>query len=312
MSYDLFFMKKCGESSNAEFDAWFASRPGYTVRHGQASYANEDTGVYFSFQLEHEQEPDPDDAAAGLGPRWASFNLNYVRPSVFALEALPELQAFVDTFKLTVRDPQIDGMGTGDFSADGFLRGWTCGNELGIRAILQSHGPNAIAATLPTARLHPIWRWNYGRRQLQETLGESVFVPQIMYARGETGVTTMCAWPDAIPVALPACEAIIIGREQPARGLFKRFRQPETQMILVDMRQVLPLLAKFPLKSDPIEYRLLDYPSPPAELTAFIASLPAGAALPDVLATDAIMDEELVQQTRAKLPAASTATDSAG
>src|SRR5690349_4007908 len=105
MSYDLYFLRRPEQAalSREEFSAYFANRPNYTVQGSQAWYANEDTGVYFSFgfgdgsdgvedEPEEDLEPPPDElTSTGL-----SFNINYFRPHFFGLEAEPELAAVVD------------------------------------------------------------------------------------------------------------------------------------------------------------------------------------------------------------------------
>src|SRR5205809_479293 len=141
MSYDLFFLKR--QASNAispeVITQYFRGRAHYTLQDQQFWYQNEDTGVYFSFDLtsggEQEKEsPEggPEAATAdGLEPVGLSFNINYFRPHFFGLEAEGELSALTSRFSLRVDDPQNEGMGRGDYSREGFLRGWNAGNVFG-------------------------------------------------------------------------------------------------------------------------------------------------------------------------------------
>ena len=99
----------------------------------QAWYQNDDTGVYFSFEL------------AATPSFWAQFIVNHMRPRFFILEALPEIESFVSTFGLTVHDPQIDGMGDGRFDSDGFIRGWAAGNETACATLAESGHPPPVA-----------------------------------------------------------------------------------------------------------------------------------------------------------------------
>jgi hypothetical protein len=87
VSYDLFFRARPGKTpaSAVDFANYFQSRPRYDADEEACFYSNEDTGVYFNFALGdtgNEDEPD-------LLP--ISFNINYVRPHIFGLEAEPEL-----------------------------------------------------------------------------------------------------------------------------------------------------------------------------------------------------------------------------
>lgn len=81
MSYDLFFRPALTEqpASPEDFIRYFAQRRHFTTKNGQSWYQNEDTGVYFSFEL----TPDEVDPA----PSWVQFNLNYARPRSFVVEA---------------------------------------------------------------------------------------------------------------------------------------------------------------------------------------------------------------------------------
>src|SRR5262245_29767647 len=147
MSYDLYFKSRSGEPSVSaeDFASFFRARPNYEVSEQQAIYQNEATGVYFIFDIgdEESEEEEP-----GLLP--LSFNLNYLRPHIFGLEAELELSTLVKQFDLLVSDAQIDGMNEGEYSADGFLRGWNTGNEFGYQSIL-SQSPDHQPMTLPTA-----------------------------------------------------------------------------------------------------------------------------------------------------------------
>lgn len=73
VSYDLFFRSNpAGKPINKNtFREYFSNRPRYQFEKRQAWYSNEDTGVYFAFEL-----PDPAEEQDGE-PRDASFNLNY-------------------------------------------------------------------------------------------------------------------------------------------------------------------------------------------------------------------------------------------
>ena len=117
----------------ASFDS-FKIVPLYVVQNQQAWYQNEDTGVYFSFEMRAPDEGEEDDPAAAYP---VSFNMNFFRPSFFALEAEPEFSRVVSDLDLVVLDPQNDGMGEGNFDPARFVSGWRKGNEFGYSAILR-------------------------------------------------------------------------------------------------------------------------------------------------------------------------------
>src|SRR6185295_3902350 len=68
------------------------------------------------------------------------------------------------------------------------------------------------------------WRWNYGRSDLEEQLGDEVFVPRITYVRRDGRVRSAAVWTDAIPIALPEVDLLLLVREElaPRKLLFLR------------------------------------------------------------------------------------------
>lgn len=208
MSYDLYFSAPRGPVSLADLEAYFRGRPHVEVDSGQVFYRHPDTGVYCSFDLAAREGHDVP----------CAFNLNYFRPHVFGLEVEPVLTHFVEHFALEVEDPQSDGMGSGAYSPEGFLRGWDAGNRFAHEAILAHQSPDALF-TLPRARLEAIWSWNLRRADLQRQLEVTLtpgFVPTLMFLVLPEcpDLVTVCAvWGDGMPIALPdvADQVILLG-----------------------------------------------------------------------------------------------------
>src|SRR5262249_47495192 len=136
---------------------------------GSVSYSNEGTGVYFHW---HWHEADDKGNAA-----FVAFEIDYFRPHTFGLEAADVLRPFVDHFRLVVEDPQPYGMGEGEFSEEGFLRGYNSQNRATSRGIA-AHGERVSGDYLrrcgvhwqPRARNRAYWQWNRGRRRLDSAL----------------------------------------------------------------------------------------------------------------------------------------------
>lgn len=289
MSYDLFFRTRDGSSLDTQALAdYFKQRPNYQVSEQQAIYENDATGVYFIFDIgDPGNEEDP-----GLAP--LAFNLNYMRPHVFGLEAEPEVRALVDHFGLLVSDPQIDGMGEGEFSTEKFLSGWNAGNEMGCRAIF-SRDPNHSAATMPTAQIEACWRWNMAKHALQETFDDSVFVPKLFFLRHGDGVRCAVVWPDGIPIAMPDSDLIVIQRKD---VLPKRFLFSNEDVVIAERAEVERMLQEFPVEQGALPYRLLDYEVVPESVLACLRSLTATKEKPEAVATDHILNAELVEMAR--------------
>lgn len=291
MSYDLYFNSRDGSKLSAQaFAEYFKQRPNYEVSDQQAIYQNEATGVYFIFDLGDVGNEDAPDLAP------LSFNLNYMRPHIFGLEAEPEIRALVEHFGLLVSDPQMNGMGESEYSTEGFLNGWNAGNEFGYKAIF-SQDPNRVAPTMPTARIEACWRWNLAKDALQASLGEDVFVPKLFFLRHGGEVKSAVAWPDGIPIAMPDSHLIAIQRKDilPKRFLFSR-----EDFVIAERAEIEAMLQEFPLEQGALPYRLLSYPSVPESAIACLRSLTATKEKPDAVGADEILNTELVEKARNK------------
>ena len=280
MSYDLFLRSPTSVNSSAEFDRYFSQRQNFSMKNGQAWYQNEDTGVYFSFELAEAGDETP--------ACWVHFNVNYARPRFFILEALPQVQSFVSTFGLTVLDPQIDGMGDGRFDPDGFIRGWEAGNEFGCLALAGTGHPRP--PTMPAELLNAAWQWNIDRQALQARVGEAAFVPQIMFVASKGSALSAAVWSDAIPVLLPTVDVIFLYRDAYAPRRFFR-RKPDVTFLEWDA--VEPVVQGYPVVPGPVPYRRLEYLSPPTPI-ATLFSQTAASVPRAVVAADSILESELV------------------
>jgi len=68
VSYDLFFLKRQASSSipPETIIQYFRERAHYAIQNQQFWYENEDTGVYFSFDLTSGADPDQDSPEGSL------------------------------------------------------------------------------------------------------------------------------------------------------------------------------------------------------------------------------------------------------
>jgi hypothetical protein len=199
VSYDLYITPKQFDFQ-AMFD-WLGWREHYEQGGSQVRYSNEDTGVYFSFDFY--DEPAQEEGEPPRKP-YIAFNLNYNRPHIFGLEAEPEVAAFLGQFESTIDDPQMEGMGDGPYSREGFLRSWNAGNRFGFRAAGSSSKPPPPWPADP-ALIEAIWKWNHGRKALQKTAGDQVFVPRITWflPEGASDPVPAVNWTDRVPTMIP-------------------------------------------------------------------------------------------------------------
>ncbi len=200
MSYDLYFSSSKPLSVDA-IKAWFGRRKHYQWSDDSAHYENPVSGVYFTFEVKSPEE--------------AYFNINFCRPHVFGLEAVDEVEAFVQEFGWSIDDPQSDGMGEGPFTREGFLRGWNSGNAFGCRSVL-SYNPGAASLSLPELTNRRVWQWNRAREAYQDLIGSvemmTCFVPTIyLLADSATPqkVQTAVIWGEAMEYTLPEVDLVL-------------------------------------------------------------------------------------------------------
>ncbi|MBX9571517.1 MAG: hypothetical protein K2X77_21675 [Candidatus Obscuribacterales bacterium] len=294
MSYDLSLIPRPGnEFSRSDFLEFFESRPNYVVQEDNATYMNDATGIYFTFDFTDGETEDLEAPEHLTGPHLA-FNLNYYRPHIFGLEAAIELSACIEHFNFTIDDPQNEGMGVGEFSEEGFLRGWNSGNFFAIKAIQNNAEYNAPPLkTIPDADLEKYWRWSYEREEMYDDIGIDVFVPRIFYFLLEGQLRTATVWTDAIPVALPRTELVVFYREQLQKKILGFGKS--NSISFVKFGQLEPFLKPYPLENRILDFHLLYYEEPPKDLADFFRDQPE--TLPNIykaLQTDEVFGREMV------------------
>jgi len=283
MSYDLFFTfpKPIPRSLVEEY---FASRPHYQ-NNGSVVYQNQDTGVYFVFELH--SDTDDDDQLVG-----ASLNLNYFRPHIFGLEAEPEIRAFVECFQPNIEDPQMHGMGEGPFTPDGFLAGWNAGNAFAYESITsQQEGP---FLSCPEAKLEAAWRWNKAKAATQESCGDMLFVPSILFVTVDGQLQSAVVWGDGIPTLMPPTDAVIVFRDKLAPKPFFRSRMKDTCIVSPDSLD--SLLGPFVEKGYALPVRVPNYEKPSRDIAKFFGNLRAFAGQLQVVSVDQVLTEDMLNR----------------
>ena len=181
------------------------------------------TGVYFHFTWyagsDDVENPNSKDEAWRMHP-YVHFNMNYFRPHTFGLEAAEVLPGLVGRFDFVVDDPQSEGMGQGEFSVEGFLRGWNAGNRFAAQAFsqLRSGGEEVLGGSLrlPTALNRAYWNWNYNREDIGDDFaGEliDIYVPPIWFCRENGQAKSFTLFPNLVPTAVPKVDYIMVVRE---------------------------------------------------------------------------------------------------
>jgi len=278
MSYDLYLNFKPGVRMK-DIHSFLAARAHYKANGSRFMYENELTGVYFMLN--------PSEKKKGFlrsSEIKAHIEINYCRPSFFGLEAEIEIAELLKRFPCQIYDPQMNGMGDGPYSGEGFLRGWNGGNEFGMAAVLsQSDAP---IWCLPTSQLHKAWQWNYSQPQRQTKYGNKQFVPQILYMLIADRVRTIAVWGDALPAVLPEVDFVLLARQEGANSVFG----------LASWENVAKLLTANGYQNGPDGFDL-NYAIPPKPIADFAHGFaPVDRSELMKLSPDRILDQELVQR----------------
>jgi hypothetical protein len=294
MSFDLSFYRT-GEKpplTQEEFLTHFQGRPHYQVSGTRAHYENEDTGVSFTFDYggASNREGEEDEGTSEVAPRSAWFNMNYCRPHTFALEAEPEVTAFVQALSLRIDDPQTNGMGRGEYTPEGFLRSWNSGNKFGTGAILALKQGADPVPVLPSTLIEGCWRWNYERHDFGDQRERVAFAPQILFLRHNGRVCTLVVWSDEVVTALPVVDLVVLNR-RPSRK--------KTDLTLIEWAELKPVLTHFDRETDPMDHLMPRFEEVPNEVLKFCRSTgtPIQGKL-DWIPVDQILDQELVEACR--------------
>jgi hypothetical protein len=314
MSYDLYFRSRSSAAANPpDFAGWFRSREHYQVNEAHAVYFNRRTGVYFEFRYNEEfDEADGDSKGGGTKDAGTksdkpllpvAFNLNYIRPRVFALEAEPEVAAFVRHFDLTILDPQNDGMGEGEYATDGFLRGWTAGNEFACRAA-RIQLPDQPIPTLPARRIEQIWRWNYETARRREEIGSRLFVPTILVCQFEGRVQSAVAWARGIPILLPEVDLCLVSGKGSLfwHLVLRLFGRPLSGTVLLTRSELEPILANFKHVDGDLPACEVSFDQLPADLERLLATKQPPETMPTGIRFESVLEQELVDRLTPREP----------
>ena len=146
------------------------------------------------------------------------FNINFIRPQFFGLEAFPLVVNLINDLDLLVFNPQLVGDDTlAKYTHKDLFENWS-----GINARNSSRYFDKYELFyLDPDKSNKSWEFNHNRQTLQEKLGDMTFVPGIFYYREhQTGlISTLCVWPEHISTVIPEVDYFIIQKK--TRKLFR-------------------------------------------------------------------------------------------
>ncbi len=158
------------------------------------------------------------------------MNLNYARPTFFALEAMPIAVDIARSLALQMYDPQGAGEPMALHTADALVESWRANNESAVRALVADGsapiGEGSVKAIATVEQTTYWWRYAQAKPGIEERLeAEDIFTPQLIFvrAKGSTKVERLVFWPDCISELIPETELLMIRRHRPGPlGLGKR------------------------------------------------------------------------------------------
>jgi hypothetical protein len=165
MSFDLEFISRNGKPSPTmnSLTQWAETQQNITIENkgnnGTLTYENCETGVYFTVYRSSEV---------------LHLNINYCRPTFFALETAAVMGTFVSEFSLLVNDPNEDAK-TIEYDADALIEWWKEGNHYGCK-VLKSIGQDVH--WMEESKTTELWHYLRDRSQIVEEYDE-YFVPKV-------------------------------------------------------------------------------------------------------------------------------------
>ncbi|CAF2216564.1 unnamed protein product [Rotaria magnacalcarata] len=239
MSYDLYFYKKKSSNLSEKNLIDYLNETDFLTSEDnetQWNYFNEETGVYFSIDM---NEPNTDSEDIEI---WDSFNdyenlniyftINFIRPNFFGYEVFPILEKIINDLDIYLLNPQdeIDPDNPQKFEKGYLEKQWINHNEV---LIIQNFREFNVEF-FDKEKSDFVWKYSFVRNHLQENLEEDIFVPGyfLLKNKKDNQIYRVCVWPKHIPIILPPIDYVIIKKEY--RKLFKKVEESG----LVSIKQI--------------------------------------------------------------------------
>lgn len=231
MSYDLFFYKQKESEISTEKISKYLSDNLVPANEGNSQwfYENEDTEAYFSFDYnESDADYEPDEEVEPIeyfDDTNFSFNLNFMRPSFFGLEAFKFVEQFCKDLNLFVLNPQGDSEQPYKPNQQEQFENWNKTNLWSSK----EHFKEMQSCFLSEEETFKVWEFNSNRQKIQQKLGEGYFVPRIIFlkTKQKNEAITLTIWTEHIPIVLPTTDYILLTRQ------YKKFFRTVKDTVLV-------------------------------------------------------------------------------
>lgn len=232
MSYDLYFYKRKGpQLSENEIGDYLTNNLTPVNENGnQWVFENEDTEVYFI--LDH-NEPEDDPETIEMFENFNdfdnthfTFNLNFLRPNFFGLEAFQFVEKFMTDLDLFVIDTQsVDPDNPRKIPASEMLATWSKTNLAFSADKFDEFGFTYI----PIEQSDDTWFYNFHKQSMQDRLGDGYYVPKVFLMKTKVGNTaiTLTTWTEHIPTVIPPADYFLLTKQ------YKKFFRTVTETGLI-------------------------------------------------------------------------------
>lgn len=232
MSYDLYFYKRKGRQlSENEIGDYLTNNLTPVNENGnQWVFENEDTEVYFI--LDH-NEPEDDPETIEMFENFSdfdnthfTFNLNFLRPNFFGLEAFQFVEKFMTDLDLFVIDTQsVDPDNPRKISASEMLATWSKTNLAFSANKFDEFGFTYI----PIEQSDDTWFYNFHKQSMQDRLGDGYYVPKVFLMKTKVGnkAITLTTWTEHIPTVIPPADYFLLTKQ------YKKFFRTVTETGLI-------------------------------------------------------------------------------
>ncbi|KAF2335109.1 hypothetical protein [Flavobacterium daemonense] len=231
MSYDLYFFKsKENQITTNEIEDYLSLNL-VPEENNQWFFQNPDTEVYYSF--EKTENKDNFESFETLN---ISFNLNFLRPSFFGIEAFEFVEKLVLDLDLYVLNPQSENEEPYKPTSTELYENWNKTN-LKVSSVHFHEQSNY----LEIEKSNSIWNYNFNRNSIQEKLGDSYFVPKMFFFKTKKNneVITVSSWTEHIPNIIPSADYFLLTKVQ------KKWFKTKTENALISREELLNTFGEY-------------------------------------------------------------------
>ncbi len=231
MAFELLFFKhKDTKIILKDVVAFFTDKPNFLVKplnvdNYSFEYKNPQTNVAFKINYNEKDELITElTYDENYGYCFTSFSMNYTRPSFFALEAMPIVEAFSQTFNLYINDIQSlteEKNALKLYTKAELMTTYLNNNQI---ACIEFNNQFALTST-DKAKTDYFYEYTSARDELEKTLNVDVVIPDISFLKNITteDVFTVISWDDCIPTLLPKVDYVLVIRA--VKGFLGRKKQ---------------------------------------------------------------------------------------